>query len=174
MHKYINIKPGEPIFLFVCICFQGWQLYFSIFFYLGDFNIIMTVFRFLSFLPPNSSIQPLAPGIHSRSPIHTVFFPISSSLLFWENGTLHPRYPLMLPHQVSSRLGILSYWGQTKQLSLRNIFHRQTTTLVIAPVPVVEEPTWRPSCTSAIYVQGWGIGPAHECSLVNGSVSERP
>jgi hypothetical protein len=46
--------------------------------------------------------------------------------------------------------------------------------LGIAPIPFIMGPTWKLSWCSAIYVLGRGIhfGPAHVCSLLDGSVSE--
>jgi hypothetical protein len=59
-----------------------------------------------------------------------------------------------------------------KAAQLGNGFHRQATTWGRAPIPVVGGPTWRPSCTSVTCGGGAGnLGPAHACSLVDGSVS---
>jgi hypothetical protein len=81
-----------------------------------------------------------------------------------------PGFPPPWALQVSVRIGATSPTEIRSGIPARR-FHRQETAYRIAPVPV--GPTWRPSCTSAMYVWA-GLGPAHVCSLIDGSDSESP
>jgi hypothetical protein len=54
----------------------------------------------------------------------------------------------------------LSHWAPDKASQLEGHTQCTATAFRIASVPVVQGPTWRPSCTSATYVQR-GLSPAY-------------
>ena len=72
-------------------------------------------------------------------------------------------------------LGILLPWHITsdKAVQVEEHFPHTGKSFQDSSLPSCSGPTWRPSCTSATY-EWRGLGSAHVCFLVGGSVSESP
>jgi hypothetical protein len=80
--------------------------------------------------------------------------PIFPLLLLWEGGPTpeYPPYPGVSGFCQISRLGHPLPLTPVKAALLGNRYYSQAIALGRAFTPVVVEPTWRLSCTSAIYV----------------------
>lgn len=92
--------------------------------------------------------------------------PLFSSLRGW----CFPGYSPIMVLQVSARLVHPLPLKPDNAVRLGNGFHSQATTLGSTSSPVVREPTWGLSCTSAMYVPG--VPYSSLCVFFVGSVSE--
>ena len=106
---------------------------------------------------------PISSCPHSQTPsLHPLF----SSLRGW----CFPGYSPIMVLQVSARLVHPLPLKPDNAVRLGNGFHSQATTLGSTSSPVVREPTWGLSCTSAMYVPG--VPYSSLCVFFVGSVSE--
>ena len=117
------------------------------------FNFIFLLIHFTSHsLPhPRSLVAPS----HNPSP-HTLF---SSTLRRWSSPeiSLHP--------STSSLCEARCFTGPDRAAQLEEHTPCTGNSFWDSPHSSCSGPTWKPSCTSAMYVQG-DLSPAHVCSLV--------